>query len=110
MINHTPECLRRIVLAATVRERLVGLLSGRVCPHGETLMLVPCHSIHTYGMREDLDVAFLDRSMRVLEAHRGVPCGRLLANRDARIVLERRASSDPWHRPGDVLEFTEGEL
>lgn len=50
----------RIGLADTWLARLRGML-GRPAPRaGEGLLLTPCRSVHMYGMRFPLDVAFLD--------------------------------------------------
>jgi uncharacterized membrane protein (UPF0127 family) len=50
----------RIGLANRWLARLRGML-GRPAPAaGEGLLLTPCRSIHMYGMRFSLDVAFLD--------------------------------------------------
>lgn len=48
--------------------RLRGLL-GRHPLHAdaqEALLLVPCNSVHTFGMRYPLDIVFLDAEQRVL--------------------------------------------
>ncbi|MDR2108557.1 MAG: DUF192 domain-containing protein [Coriobacteriales bacterium] len=92
-----------VKLASSVRSRLVGLLSGQVCPDGEILMLVPCSSVHTYGMREHIDVAFIDSSFTVLTSHRRVPPARKLRHPHATAVLERRSCSAPWCQPGERL-------
>jgi hypothetical protein len=50
------------------------------------MLLQRCRSIHTFGMRQTISVAFLDRTMRVIEARRCRP---------GRIVNARR--SDALH-------------
>ncbi|WP_037861303.1 DUF192 domain-containing protein [Streptomyces sp. NRRL S-340] len=51
-------------LAASYRARTRGLL-GRDAVDG-ALLLSPAGSIHTFGMRIPIDVAYLDRGLRVL--------------------------------------------
>lgn len=56
----------RVMLADSFWRRLVGLLLHRSLPDDEALLLVPCASIHTIGMRFTIDVIFLDNQNRVL--------------------------------------------
>jgi uncharacterized protein len=46
--------------------RLVGLLNKRGLEPGAGLLIEPCSSIHTFGMRFPIDVLALDRDYRVL--------------------------------------------
>lgn len=64
--------------------------------------MAPCHDIHTIGMRNPIDVAFLDRSGRVVVSQRNVRAGRRLRCSGACAVLERVArEGSPWPAPGD---------
>ena len=56
--------LATLEVAESVRERTHGLL-GRDGVDGAVL-LRPARSVHTFGMRFPIDVAFLDRDFRVL--------------------------------------------
>lgn len=47
--------------------RLLGLLARPPLAADEALCLAPCGSVHTAFMRYPIDVAFVDRSGRVLE-------------------------------------------
>ena len=99
--------MSELVFAISVRSRLVGLLPSRVCARGEILVLVPCNSIHTFCMRDRLDVAFIDVRGRVLSAYRAVAPFRMLKERHAALVLERRAClSELWFEPGQILTLT----
>jgi uncharacterized membrane protein (UPF0127 family) len=97
----------RIRLACSLSERLLGLLRKGVCVNGEVLLLFPCRSIHTFGLQEAIDVAFIDRQGQVLEAIRALSPKRLLSCRRAVGTLERRAAQDtPWFVPGDTVALT----
>ncbi|MGC4981191.1 MULTISPECIES: DUF192 domain-containing protein [unclassified Streptomyces] len=88
--DRTPEPVP-LELAATARARRRGLL-GRRGIEG-ALLLTPANSVHTLGMRFAIDVAYLDRSSRVL-AVRTMRPGRLgLPRPRARQVLEAEAGS-----------------
>jgi uncharacterized membrane protein (UPF0127 family) len=87
-----------------------GLLDSAVCRQGEVLVLVPCSSIHTFGMREPIDVAFVDCRGRVLESVQGLMPNRCLSRRGARCVLERRGGfgGGVWFKPGEYIGLKAG--
>ncbi len=93
-------------IAASYRARTRGLL-GRDGIAG-ALMLTPCGSVHTFGMRFAIDVAYLDRRFRVLAVTTMRP-GRLgLPRLRARHVLEAEAGAmERWGvRRGVRVELT----
>ncbi|MEV6408197.1 MULTISPECIES: DUF192 domain-containing protein [Streptomyces] len=76
-------------IAASYRARTKGLL-GRDSIEG-AMLLTPAGSVHTFGMRMPIDVAYLDRHLTVL-AVRTMPPGRLGRPRlRSRHVLEAEA-------------------
>ncbi|WP_161164592.1 DUF192 domain-containing protein, partial [Streptomyces sp. SID5910] len=78
-------------VAASYRARTRGLL-GRDGIDG-ALLLTPAGSVHTFGMRFPIDVAYLDRRLTVI-AVRTMPPGRLgLPRLRARHVLEAEAGA-----------------
>ncbi|MFF9334883.1 DUF192 domain-containing protein [Streptomyces albogriseolus] len=78
-------------VAASYRARTRGLL-GRDALEG-ALLLSPANSIHTFRMRMPIDVAYLDRRLRVV-AVRTMPPGRLGRPRvRARHVIEAEAGA-----------------
>ena len=91
----------RVEIACTMRSRLLGLY-GRNAFDG-VLLLVPCHDIHTFGMRRPIDVAFVASDGAVLEVHRNVAPNKRLRNRRAAATLERFSSEDSWYQPGDLI-------
>ncbi|QKW02360.1 DUF192 domain-containing protein [Streptomyces sp. NA02536] len=78
-------------VATSYRARTKGLL-GRDSLDG-ALLLSPANSVHTFRMRMPIDVAYLDRRLRVI-AVRTMPPGRLgLPRLRARHVLEAEAGA-----------------
>ncbi|MFD3947103.1 DUF192 domain-containing protein [Streptomyces sp. NPDC058579] len=78
-------------VAASYRARRRGLL-GRDGIEG-AMLITPTNSIHTFGMRFALDVAYLDRNLRVLDVVTMRP-GRLgMVRPRARHVLEAEAGA-----------------
>ena len=52
-------------------------------------LLVPrCRSVHTFGMRFELDLLFLDANGAVISVHRSVGRRRIVRNRRASAVVE----------------------
>lgn len=82
------EWLSRFPVADDLHTRLVGL-SRRDREAARPGLLIPrCSSVHTFGMRFDLDLFFLDEAGRVILVRRRVPPRRLLWHRKASAVLE----------------------
>jgi uncharacterized membrane protein (UPF0127 family) len=58
-------------------ERAQGWLGRDGVQAGEALLIAPCASIHSLGMRFAFDVAFLDRQGQVLSMRQSLRPGRL---------------------------------
>jgi hypothetical protein len=83
-----------VEVPTTRRERARGLRLRAGLAPGTGLLLERCRSVHTFGMRFPIAVAFLDRDLAVLEVRR-VPAGRLLRpRRRVRHVLELPVGAD----------------
>ncbi|HEU0170659.1 MAG TPA: DUF192 domain-containing protein [Acidimicrobiales bacterium] len=98
------EVLASLEVAGSRRARSRGLL-GRDGVDG-ALLLRPCRSVHTVGMRFPIDVAFCDDELRVLRIvtmprHR---LSRLVWRSRAVIEAEAGAFARWGLRPGDQLE------
>ena len=98
------EVLASLEVADSRRARSRGLL-GRSGVEG-ALLLRPCRSVHSLGMRFSIDVAFCDGDLEVL---RVVTLPRHRLTRPvwrSRVVIEAEAGAFArWGlRPGDVLE------
>ena len=57
------ECGR---IADNAYTRLVGLLRDKMLAKGDGLWILPCNSIHSFGMRFVFDAIFLDKNLRVV--------------------------------------------
>ena len=86
--------LDRIEVARDWKTRTLGLMFKDRIPeaYGQGLLFPRCSTLHTFHMRFDLDVAFLDRNGQPLEIRRSVPAWRLVKGpRGTRHCLEVRA-------------------
>jgi uncharacterized membrane protein (UPF0127 family) len=82
--------------------RLLGLAFVRPyqLPSGHALLLAPCSSIHTFGMRFPIDVAFADEVGEVLRVVRDVAASRVTRCPRAAVAIEAHA--------GELSRFLEG--
>lgn len=96
-------------LAGTSAERNRGLLGRDSLAPGEGLWIVPCESVHTFGMRFAIDLIYLDRKHRIRKIRHNVKPWRLSACLVAHSVLELPAGSVRLteSQKGDVLELKE---
>jgi hypothetical protein len=98
----------RIGLADGWFGRLRGMLARPAPKNGEGLLLTPCRSVHMFGMRFPLDIAFLDANCSIVAAYRSLPPGsRTGWHRNAVHALELPAGTleDSGTVTGDVLAW-----
>lgn len=95
--------IERFEISATMSERMRGMLFRK--PDDVTRLLVPCHDIHTFGMRYPLDVAFISKDGDVLEVHRNVSARRRIKRREASMVAERFSKNGDWLKAGDKIRL-----
>ncbi|MEC5409509.1 DUF192 domain-containing protein [Paraburkholderia sp. MPAMCS5] len=96
-----------VSITQTMRERMRGLLGRDSLSSGEAMLLERCGSVHTFGMRFDIDVLFLDGHQRVVAIHHEVKKRRLLFNMRATQTLEMPAGATRKHglAVGDSFVF-----
>lgn len=70
IINKTKNTLlaKDIVIANTPFKRLKGLLGKKEFREGQAIILKPCNSLHTFFLRFAIDVIFVDKHNKVIEA------------------------------------------
>lgn len=110
VINRTNGCVlaAEAGIAATIFSRMKGLLGRSSLEEGEGLVITPCMSIHTFGMRFAIDAVFFDGSNKAVAVLR-----RLKPNRASRIYPSARgvielpagALEGAPVEPGDELGF-----
>lgn len=93
-LHRGTQCLvPRVRHARYWHQRLFGLLVLPPLGEGEGLLIEPCASIHTFGMRYPLDILFLSRSHQVLGWREHLAPWRAAAFRGARSTLELPAGA-----------------
>ena len=78
----------KVAVARGPASRLLGLVLLRRERAGPGLLIPGCRCVHTFGMRFDLDLYFLDARGQPTSIRLAVPPNRVVADRTAAAVLE----------------------
>jgi len=99
----------RLEVADSAARRNKGLMGRDGLAAGGGLWIVPCESVHTFGMRFAIDLVYLDRKKRIKKLRKAVPAMRISACLSAHSVIELPAGAIAATETamGDVLEFIE---
>jgi hypothetical protein len=90
-----------VELACDFWSRLKGLLGRPSLAEGAGLLISPCDSIHTFGMRFPIDAIFVDRSYRVVRVVERL--------KPFRVVLPVRGALSVIELPADTARRTNTE-
>lgn len=82
IINQTKGTIlaQKAEIADTTLKRFKGLLGRTGLGESEGIVIVPCSSIHTFFMRFNIDVVFLDSQNRVVVMANSLPPWRLFSS------------------------------
>ena len=69
-------------------ERMKGLLGCKKISEGEGLLIDPCNSVHTFFMKMDIDVVFLNREDIIVKIKSNLKPRRMAMSWKAATVLE----------------------
>lgn len=99
-------CSTRVMTVLVARRfatRLRGLIGREGTPLCDCLLFPACSSVHTWGMRRPIDLAFVDERNRVVETVLRLPPGRMARCPRACAVFERVSSETPWFAVGSRI-------
>ena len=90
-------------------ERMRGLLFRPQLKEDEAMLITPCGSVHTIGMRYPIDVVFVDRDWTIIKAVPDVKPWRSASCLKAQMVLEMISGSiNKWRlSDGQQLEWVD---
>ncbi|MBV6431557.1 MAG: hypothetical protein IANPNBLG_01689 [Bryobacteraceae bacterium] len=94
-------------VADTSAKRRTGLLKHETLQPGDGLWIVPCEAVHTFGMKFEIDVLYLNKSRKILKIRERMAKRRISACLRAHSVLELPAgmAEATSSQVGDLLEF-----
>ena len=96
-------------LADTPRSRRTGLLRHQTLDSGQGLWIYPTQAIHTFGMRFYIDVAFLDKRLRVKRLYHNLAPYRLTTlvwGAQSALELCSGSLANTGTAVGDELQFS----
>lgn len=88
--------------------RLLGLMFKKKMNDNQGLLIVPCNQIHTFNMRFDIDVLFIDKGNKIVYIEHSMKPGRATKMiKGAHSVLElcSGVSEKNGVKIGDILTF-----
>ena len=100
----------RLEIADTGATRAKGLLGRKQLAPGEGLWIVPCESVHTFGMQFAIDLIYLDRKHRIRKIRSDVRPWRISLCLSAHSVIELPAGTvlQSGSQIGDQLDLAVG--
>ena len=95
-----------VKVANSFVERGVGLMFKKEMVGFNALLIDPCKSIHTFFMKYDLDVLFIDSKWKIVKIKRNLKPWRMtmLSFRTTRVLEMKGGELSPDVKVGDVLE------
>ena len=97
--------LENVLIADTFFARFKGYMFQKK-PRYKAILIKPCNSIHTFFMKFDLDVLFIDENMKVIKKLEALkPNKMIMPIKEAKYVLEGEAKVFAKIGLGDVIYF-----
>lgn len=82
-----------VFVADTFLKRLMGYMFQKI-PKYEAIMITPCNSIHTFFMRFNIDVIFIDQNMNIVSIIKDVkPFKVIMPVKGAKAVIEAKTGA-----------------
>ena len=104
---HEAKYLGELYIADTFIKRFLGYMF-RTAPHYDAIMIKPCNSIHTFFMKFDIDVIFLDKNMKVIKKINALkPWKMVMPIKEGVMVIETKAGKFKNIKIGDTVNTKE---
>ena len=105
VLKYNREPIINVFIADSFIKRLLGYML-RQKPHHEAILLKPCNSIHTFFMKFNIDVLFLDKQMLVIKKIENLKPGQIVTKvRGATMVIESKDGAFNNIKEGCKLYF-----
>jgi len=95
----------KVIIADNFKDKLLGLMFKKNINYG--LLIKNCKSIHTFFMKENIDVLLLDQNNRILMINRNVIPNKILIfkNKKRTNILELPNNSSLNYKVNDVIDL-----
>lgn len=67
----------KVKVADSFFSRFKGLMFKNFLPADEGLLLIPCNSVHTFSMRFEIDIIFIDEGGLILAIEHSMPANKI---------------------------------
>lgn len=96
----------KMIIAHKIFDRMVGLMFSEQMPDCDGFLIAPCRSIHTFFMLYKLDILFLDKNFKVVQALYDLPAWRVtwIYFRSYQVLEMKAGTMNKNIQPGDKLE------
>ena len=76
-------------------------------PHYEAIIFKPCNSIHTFFMKFDIDVMFINENMEIIKKKENIKPGRIIMPvKEAAMVIESKAGTFKSFKEGNMIRIS----
>ncbi|MCB2294211.1 DUF192 domain-containing protein [Clostridium algoriphilum] len=90
VLKYNSEAIINVFIADSFSKRLFGYMFRKE-PHHDAILLKPCDSIHTFFMKFNIDVLFLNEHMQIIKKIESLRPGQVVTKvRGAKIVIESK--------------------
>jgi uncharacterized protein len=97
--------LGELYIADTFMKRFLGYMFRKE-PHYEAIMIKPCNSIHTFFMKFEIDVIFLNKDSSVIKKIEALkPCKIVMPIKDGTAVIETKAGKFASIKIGETINI-----
>ena len=98
--------INNVLVADTFIERFMGYMF-RSEPHYEAIIFKPCNSIHTFFMKFNIDVLFINSDMEIIKKVENLKPGIIIRPiKEAKIVIEGKAGSFMSFKEGNKITIS----
>lgn len=98
--------LENIRLADTFLKRLIGLMGKSKLNSDEGLIIRPCNSIHTFFMKFNIDVVFIDSDFKIVDIYIDLAPWKISKiYKNAKFVIEGKAGSLAKLKKGNQIKI-----
>jgi len=104
-LKYNGETIINVFIADSFNKRLFGYMLRRK-PHHDAILLTPCNSIHTFFMKFNIDVLFIDNQMQVIKKIENLRPGQVVTKvNGAKMVIESKYGLFNNIKEGNKLEI-----